>query len=738
MSSTPEEPPAPSRSETAETRPGGERAAEPTPTQAALEKPDPESEGQVTFSDPAPPVYVGPPPRATNPLWRTEAAAPPLVVLLGAFIALFGGWAVFHEDGVGIGLALTGIGMLAVAMFAGGREDLAVRLPSAVLIAALWAVAAIRDAGWVVTLCAVAALLLTPLALAPQRRFTGMFAGALGYFGGLAAAIGWAGRGRPVRKVGGAGAGRTVMVILVTAVLLLVFGGLFAAADRNFADLLANLSPDTDPVDVFLRLVLAVVLFGLLLLWAFTALMRPDFDPEEPARPRTLSRFEIGVPLGSLNLLFAVFIAMQLRTYFGGEDYVMETAGLTFAEYARQGFWQLSVVAVLALAVIAIAAWFGPRRKRTDRWTLRLLLGGLCAMSLVVVASAALRMSVYFDMFGLTRMRMWVFTVEIWLAILFVLVLVCCWKLRASWLPRGILGSGALVLLGLAAINPDGFIASYNVDRFEDTGKLDVTYLQSLSADAAPALMELPEDERRCTMRWGDRDDWIDRAPLAWNLGYSRAAELKRDFRGVDSGVCRDHLGPGYDDDRIGGPGAPEPDPAEESTDVDAADYGFFYGDTCRLLDTTSADEMFGEDAKGGYGVEPDGARQSGTVFGNMDAEDAAPYASLECGYFGTGTGHLVVELNQWPTAERAEEALTQDRTYHSSTDYDVADLGSETMSGFTAVYDSPTYREYKYSFAMEDLVFEAVVTEGPVGDEARAVLEDLTDQLHELYLELA
>ncbi|GAB4001091.1 hypothetical protein GCM10029992_35410 [Glycomyces albus] len=49
-----------------------------------------------------------------------------------------------------------------------------------------------------------------------------------------------------------------------------------------------------------------------------------------------------------------------------------------------------------------------------------------------------------------------------------------------------------------------------------------------------------------------------------------------------------------------------------------------------------------------------------------------------------------------------------------------------------------PTYREYKYSFAMEDLVFEAVVIDGPIDGEAREVLEGLTDELYGLYLELA
>lgn len=461
-----------------------------------------------------------------NPRWhRPELKPAQATILVVAAVALFGGWTMFHPVGVGIGLSLSGIALVAVPLLLAGREDLLPRLPGALLVAALWSVAAVRDAGWVVALCAVTAFALTPLVLAPQRRFGGNFVVlCLGWLEGLAESFRWIGRGRRTDDDRRSVTTRATWTAAVTVALLLVFGGLFAAADSTFAGLVGRLVPDLDPAEVFLRVLLAAALFPLLLVWAYTAAAKPRFDGEAGEVRRTVGRVELAVPLGALNLLFAAFIAVQLRVFLGGEDYVMDTAGLTFAEYARRGFWQLSVVAVLSLGVIALAAWLAPKRAKRDRWTVRALLGPLGLMSLVVVASALFRMYTYFETYGLTRMRVWVFTVEIWLAVLFALVLVCCWKLRAAWLPRAILASGALTLLGLAAVNPDALIARYNIEHDRD---VDLYYLRGLSADAVPELMVLPQEDLECVLhsRYGRWDD-EDRDLMSWNWGYQHAAGL--------------------------------------------------------------------------------------------------------------------------------------------------------------------------------------------------------------------
>jgi hypothetical protein len=211
---------------------------------------------------------------------------------------------------------------------------------------------------------------------------------------------------------------------------------------------------------------------------------------------------------------------------------VLTTHGLSYAEYARQGFWQLLAVTVLTLAVVAAATRFAPRETPRDRLLLQGLLGPLCVMALVVVASAMHRMSLYEEAFGFTRLRLGVQAIEVGLGAVLVLVLVAGVRLQGSWLPRATVAVASLVLVGLTALDPDAYIARRDVDRFERTGKIDLAYLGSLSADAVPALSRLPEGMRGCAVgpileRLEDIEDhWYD-----GNLARSRA-------RDADPGTC--------------------------------------------------------------------------------------------------------------------------------------------------------------------------------------------------------
>lgn len=688
--------------------PAGPRAASPRyhqhpPPYLQQQQPGP------YYQVPPPPPRVLPP----NPRWhRPESIPMQAVVIMAVAVALFGSWAAFPGDGVGIGLALTGIAMVAVPLAAGSREDLVPRLPGAVLVAALWSVAAIRDAGWVVFLCSFAAFALTPLALAPQRRFSGtavtLF---MGWLEGLAESFRWARRSRRDKDGRSPSTVRNMWVALVTAGLLVVFGGLFAAADSTFADLIAGLLPEVSPFEFVGRLFLAAFLFPLVLLWIYTAVAKPVFDSHRQGEHRVVSRFELAVPLGALNLLFAAFIAVQLRVFLGGEDYVMETAGLTFADYARRGFWQLSFVAALSLAVIAVAAWLAPKREQADRWTARILLGSLCILSMVVIASALFRMYTYSEKFGLTRMRVWIFTVEIWLAVLFALVVVCCWKLRASWLPRAVLASGALALLGLAAANPDALIARYNIDHDH---KLDLAYLRGLSDDAVPEFAALSEEDRECVLNtsWSEFDD--EQELLAWNLGYERSKELNgRDDDDDRSTACEDWT---YDY---------QSEPAAN---------GFFHWDTCAMYDLGGVDELFGISASGDYGVVPDDSAQYAQ---ELDPTQGAERV-LQCGYYGPGTAYLTIEAFEWPSVSAAVDGVEAMQVEQESGGlYTVTDLDGETTAGYTAWLESDS-SAYEYAVAIDELVVVVSLSDTPVGEGAETVGQDLSDQTYELYLSLA
>ncbi|MFI5839262.1 DUF4153 domain-containing protein [Catenuloplanes sp. NPDC051500] len=382
----------------------------------------------------------------------------------------------------------------------------------------------IRAAGWLFALCVLTALATALLAAVGDRSVR-----ALGYLTAvLPAAAGravpWLVRGaRTIRRRRGGDAPRLALPILLTVVLLIVFGALFASADAAFNSLIVAALPELDGTIV----ARVVILFPVLLLaigaLAFLRAAPPrTADLNEPVR-RPFRRAEWLLPLVALDLLFGAFVLVQAAVLFGGARHVLETDGLTYAEYARSGFWQLLVVTGLTLVVISIAAVTAPRASRADRVLVRVLLGVLSGLTLLIVASALSRMAVYADVYGLTRLRVLVFATEIWLGVIFVMVLVAGIRLHARWLPRAVLGATAVTMLALVAVNPDALIARHNLRR----DRIDTFYLRTLSADAAPELARAGDDCLTAQIARDlarHEDDWQD-----FNLARARARALLGD-----------------------------------------------------------------------------------------------------------------------------------------------------------------------------------------------------------------
>lgn len=391
---------------------------------------------------------------------------------------------------------------------------------------ALLAVGTFRSAGWLFLLCLAVATLTSTLALAGGRSMRAIAAGYL--IGPIASfrSLGWVARGLArVRRPGGAASGvRIVATLAVSIALLVVFGALFASADTAFADVLSSVIPAIDAGTVARWIFVLGVTVPLLGGAAFLRAAPPDLSKLDRTEGRKVNRLEWAIPLGLLVLLFAGFVAVQLTVLFGGNQHVRNTDGLTYADYARGGFWQLSFVTALTLVVLAGATRWAPRRTTTDRVLLRSILGALAILTLVVVASALLRIHVYTDTYGLTRLRLLVACCEGWFGLVLIMVLVAGVWIRASWLPRAALAAGVLALLGLAVANPDALIAGHNIRQ---NRTIDLEYLGSLSPDAVPAVAKYGQGSARACVLGQiatqlDRpDDWRQ-----WNLGRERAREV--------------------------------------------------------------------------------------------------------------------------------------------------------------------------------------------------------------------
>jgi uncharacterized protein DUF4153 len=321
--------------------------------------------------------------------------------------------------------------------------------------------------------------------------------------------------------------GRGVAIALP---LLLLFGGLFASADAVFDQMVQRLFHwDLNSLASHL------VTIGLYTLVA-AGILRLTLSAGEwkgPERER-FSRFslgivEAGIVLGLLNLLFLAFVHIQFRYLFGGAALVRIAPGLTYAEYARHGFFELVTVAILVLPLLLLMHWLLRKENHGHELLYRGLAVSLLAMLFVIMASAVQRMLLYQDAYGMTELRFYTTAFMGWLAVValwFAATVLRGKRERFAW---GVLVTAFLAIGLLDRLNPDACIVRANVARAMADRSFDERYITSLSADAVPALVEglpaLGEAKRRAVAQmvlthWSPpaERDW-----RAWNWDRARA-----------------------------------------------------------------------------------------------------------------------------------------------------------------------------------------------------------------------
>ncbi|MEV1287787.1 DUF4173 domain-containing protein [Micromonospora sp. NPDC049679] len=458
--------------------------------------------------------------------WTTPAA-----ILAGALGLAF--FVPLGRTGIGwfLGWLIMTVGVVAAVRRSAAelpRAERWVRVGWAVAALALLAVLAFRNAWWLVTFCVLGALCCTALAIVGGRLVRSILFS-------LVAVPMAAFRGLPwVRKHSQAPVNpglvrRVVGSVAATVVVLVVFGALLSSADAAFSLMLGALVPEISISTTFQWLFLLAV-GGLIAVAAiYTITAPPDLSAVDKPATRSLGLVEWALPITALTALFGGFVAVQFTVLFGGQRHVLRNAGLSYAEYARSGFWQLVMVTMLTVAVLAGVTRWARRDRPVERVLLRILLGLLSALGIVIVVSALSRMYTYQKVYSFTGERIFVMAFELLLGTVFLMIMVAGIRWRGGWIPRLTVGLAVAMLLSLAVINPEDYAARRNIARYEQAGKIDAWYLRALSADATPALADLPDPVRRCTLSW-TADDLAESDPwYAWNLGRARArAVLKR------------------------------------------------------------------------------------------------------------------------------------------------------------------------------------------------------------------
>lgn len=283
--------------------------------------------------------------------------------------------------------------------------------------------------------------------------------------------------------------------LLMALPVVILFLWLFASADLAFRQSLDNLLNLNIPEELLGQIVIIgfVTLASLgALAYVFKDEARTSMEGAASAMPNNrMSIVQISVFLGTINVLFLIFILFQVRYLFGGESNITQQ-GFTFAEYAHRGFFELIAVAIISLVLIMAAERQVDRLEEAHAIPFKILSLLLIAGVIIIMASAFKRLDIYQEAYGFTILRFYVSAFIIWLSLLFVAFGYKIFNNKADRFFARVIFIAVIVFVAVMNIlNPEAIIARQNIKHFARTGKLDTMYLNQLSADAVPALLPL-------------------------------------------------------------------------------------------------------------------------------------------------------------------------------------------------------------------------------------------------------
>lgn len=307
--------------------------------------------------------------------------------------------------------------------------------------------------------------------------------------------------------------GTLIRGIVIALPALFVFGALLMSADVAFATIMKKLI-FIDISDVALDIVVTMLIAAACAGFLRSTLLGAPWTPPEGMEIRRFGAADMNVAVALLDALFALFVGVQLRYLFAGAP----VHGMTYAEYARRGFFELVVVIMLVVPLLLAAEWIVDKRDERPLRGFRALAALQIALVLVIAASAYQRMRLYRDEFGLTELRLYTTAFMLWMAALLLWLGATVLTGRRAQFAVGVIVSGVIALVTLHAIDPEGLIVRTNAAR---TRPFDTRYAMTLSADATPELLRIADPciaRRVLTMDAHRSIDW-----RTWNLSRVRA-----------------------------------------------------------------------------------------------------------------------------------------------------------------------------------------------------------------------
>lgn len=319
---------------------------------------------------------------------------------------------------------------------------------------------------------------------------------------------------------------KSIIVVVPIVIIILL---LLSSADMMFHNLLSFI-PDNWGDFSFSSLLGRIFRFCIFFFYvgASTVYWKETLINDKiETKSKKISEYTIVLLLTVLNIIYVVFDIIQIRSLWLHQV----STDISYAEYARSGFFQLMVISLINLVIILLS------KKAKESNYIKGMSTVMIGLTLIIIVSSFFRMFLYEQAYGYTELRLGVYCILITETILLIPTMIYIFQKKFPLLKYYIVIITCVYTL-VNCVSIDQIIAKNNISRYDRTGKIDIDYLMNYNSDNMKQLVDLYKRTDDVDMKIelevyfeSMRKELKDRKILEYNVSKEKAYSLIKEKR---------------------------------------------------------------------------------------------------------------------------------------------------------------------------------------------------------------
>lgn len=287
---------------------------------------------------------------------------------------------------------------------------------------------------------------------------------------------------------------KAIIGIICSIPVLIIVVPLLMSSDSAFEGFIENIFSNV--FESILKVLLGVLLSLFVIAYGFSMKKDRTATPGSSNFSGIDNTYIISF-LSVISVCYLMYLFSQLAYFFSAlGGFLPKGYVFTVAQYARRGFFEMAAIASINMLMVFLCVTLSKKKEGGISVGVKILCTFIIGFTIVIITTAISKMVLYIGSFGMTVLRITTSSFMIFLAVVFIALLLRVYIRRIKVLKTALITAGCILSI-LGILNVNAFAANYNYQKYVDNTlpDIDVNAIYELGDEGIPYLTLLADSK---------------------------------------------------------------------------------------------------------------------------------------------------------------------------------------------------------------------------------------------------